>query len=128
MNEKELILIQGQQPVATISDEDLNFLICREFSNHKESVKSLLDKIKSDSKNGKNRISASILKLANKDLSKIVFLVKQVNDDFRDVVSEAEYPRAHRIGFELFDKEDKFIKEVLLEDWEEYSSWKVKKG
>jgi hypothetical protein len=126
MNEKELILNKGEQPVPTISNKELDFLIVREFPDDKEIVKTKLDKIKSDTKIGKNRIAVSVLKLADKDLDKIDFLVKRANVDFRDIVSEAEYPRAHRAGFELFDKEENIIKEVLLEDWGEYSTWKEK--
>ena len=127
MSEKELILTKGEQPVPTISDEKLDFLISREFPNDKELVRIKLSKIKSDSENGKNRISTSILKLANKKLDKIDTLIKRANEDFRDIVSEAEYPRAHKSGFELFDKEEKIIRDVLLADWEEYSTWTEKK-
>ncbi len=67
------------------------------------------------------------MKIADKNLDKIDLLVKRANEDFRDIVSEAEYPRAHKSGFKLFDKEEKAIKEVLLEDWEEFSTWKEKK-
>ena len=127
MNERELILTRGEQPVPTISDEELDFLISREFPVDKEIVRTKLGKIEIDSSNGKNRISTSILKLANKKIGKIDLLIKRANEDFRDIISEAEYPRAHKSGFELFDKEEKFIKEVLLADWEEYSTWAEKK-
>ena len=67
MNEKELILTKGEQPVATISEEELDFLIGREFPNDKEEVKAKLDKIISTSQIGKNRFSAAVLKLADRD-------------------------------------------------------------
>lgn len=125
MNEKELILTKGEQPVAKISDEDLDFLIGREFPNDKETVKTKLDKIKSDSQNGKNRISASVLKLADKNLSRIDILVKRANEDFRDIVSKAEYPRASSYDFGERDEEES--KDDYLRDWDEYSTWKEKK-
>lgn len=125
MNEKELILTKGEQPVAKISDEDLDFLICREFPNDKVTVKTKLDKIKSDSQNGKNRISASVLKLADKNLSRIDILVKRANQDFRDIVLKAEYPRASSYDFGKRDEEE--IKDDYLRDWDEYSTWKEKK-
>ncbi len=105
----------------------MNFLISREFPDDKEITRTKLNKIKSDSENVKNRIATSILKLANKELERIDFLIKRANKDFRDIVSEAEYPRAHKLGFELFDKEEKTIKEVLLADWEEFSTLKINK-
>jgi len=125
MNEKDLILTKGEQPVAKISDEDLDFLIGREFPHDKETLKTKLDKIKSDSKDGKNRISASILKLANQDIDSVDFLVRRANEDFRDIVAEAEYPRTSSFGFGERDEEES--KDDYLKDWEEYSTWKEKK-
>lgn len=126
MKEREIILTKGEQPVPIISDEELDFLVSREFPDDIEIVRTKLNKIKSNTKNGKNRISTSVLKLADKNLDKIDLLVKRANEDFRAIVSEAEYPRAHKSGFELFDKEEKAIKEVLLGDWEEFLTWKEK--
>jgi hypothetical protein len=126
MNEKELILTKGEQPVATFSEEELDFLISREFPGDKEAVKTKLDTIKSNSQSGENRFSAAVLKLAHRDFNKVDLLIKLVNEDFRDIASEAEYPRAHKTGFELFEKENKVIEEVLLADWENYSNWKEK--
>ena len=124
MNEKELILIKGKQPVATISDEELNLLISRDFPNDKQTVIAKLDKIKSDSQNGKNRISASVLKLADKDLSRIDFLAKRANEDYRDIIAKAEYPRAS--SFDFGERNDDDSKNDYLKDWEEYSTWKKK--
>ncbi len=53
MKEKELILTKGEQPVPTISEEELDFLITREFPDDIEIVRNKLNKIKSDTKNGK---------------------------------------------------------------------------
>ncbi|QIE58668.1 hypothetical protein G5B37_03555 [Rasiella rasia] len=125
MTEKELILTKGEQPVAKISNSDLESLISREFPNDMETVKFQLDKIKSDSQNGKNRISASVLKLADQVLDKIDFLIKRANEDMRDIVSEAEYPRASSFGFG--ERDELESKEDYLKDWEEYSIWKEKK-
>jgi hypothetical protein len=125
MKEKELILAKGEQPIAKISDGDLDFLISREFPNEKKVVKTKFKKIISGSQNGKNRISASILKLAEKDIDKIDLLVIKANDDFRDIVSEAEYPRASSYGFGERDDDENI--DDYLKDWEEYSTWKEKK-
>tara|TARA_R110002050_G_C8786529_1_gene501705 strand:- start:468 stop:854 length:387 start_codon:yes stop_codon:yes gene_type:complete len=124
MNEKELILTKGEQPVAKILDGELDFLISREFTSDTEVVRTKLDKIKSDSQSGKNRISASVLKLADKDLNKIDFLIRRANEDYRDIVSEAEYPRASSYGFG--ERDDEESKQDYLKDWEEYSTWKEK--
>jgi len=124
MNEKNLIREKGEQPVARITDDELNFLINREFPTQKDVVKSKLDKIKSDNRQGKNRIAASVLKLANSNFDKIDYLVRRANEDFRDIISEAEYSRASSYGFGERNEEDS--KEDYMRDWEEYSTWKEK--
>ena len=120
-------MASGEQPVMKISNEELDFLISREFPNDKEVVRTKLNKIKYDSENGKNRISTSVLQLADRDLQKIDLLVERANEDFRDIVSKAEYPRAYKSGLELFDQEERIIREVLLADREEFLAWKGKK-
>ena len=126
MNEKELILKKGEQPVAKISDKDLEFLIQRDFANNAELIKQKLNKIQSDSQNGKNRISAAVLKIANSDLTKIDFLIRKANEDFRDIVSEAEYPRVSKHGFGK--RNEKELRTDYLNDWTEYTEWKNKEN
>lgn len=125
MNEKELILKKGEQPVAKISVEELELIIQRDFPNNANLVKQNLDKIQSDSLSGKNRISAAVVKIANMDLTKIDFLIRKANEDFRDIVSEAEYPRASKFGFG--DRNEDDLKKDYLNDWNEYNEWKNKK-
>ncbi len=124
MNEIELINTKLEQPVAKISDAELKKLIDREFPKNSDLVKRKLTEIRSDSQNGKNRIGAAVLKLAKSDLNAIDSLIKKANEDFRDVVSQAEYPRASKYGFdELSEKE---LKTDYLNDWTEYVDWKNK--
>lgn len=124
MNEKELILKKGEQPTAKISDKELEFLIRRDFTNNAELVKQKLNKIQSDSLNGKNRISAAVLKITNMELDKMDSIIIKANEDFRDIVSEAEYPRASKYGFD--EPNEKELKTDYLNDWTEYSEWKNK--
>lgn len=122
MFEKVKIKLFGNQPVAKISNAELELLICREFPKDTELVKQKLAEIQSDSQKGKNRIAASILKLAKADLNKIDFLINRAKADFRDIVSKAEYPRASKYGFEL--PNEKELKTVYLNDWNEFIEWK----
>ena len=52
-------------------------------------------------------------------------LVKKANEDFRDVVSQAEYPRASKYGFD--EPSEKELKTDYLNDWNEYVEWKNKR-
>ena len=125
MNEIELIKRKGEQPTAKISNAELESLIEREFPNNLNVIKQKLYKIQSNSQNGKNRIGAAVLKLANSELNKIKDLINKANEDFRDIVSEAEYPRASKYGFD--EPNDNELKTDYLNDWIEYKDWKDKK-
>ena len=124
MNEIELIKIKGEQPSAKISNAELAFLINREFPKNTELIKQKFTKIQSDSQNGKNRIGASILKLAKSVINKIDILIIKSNEDFRDIVSNAEYPRASKYGFELPNESE--LRTDYLNDWNEFMEWKNK--
>ena len=122
MNEEELKLKNGEQPIAKISDNEMDFLISRDFENNINLVKQKLNKIQSDSKSGKNRISAAVLKIANRELDKIDIIVEKANEDFRDVICEAEYPRVYKNVFNEPNEEQ--LKVDYLNDWTEYLEWK----
>lgn len=124
MNEIELINTKIEQPVAKVSEAELEKLIDREFHKNSDIVKRKLTEIKSNSQNGKNRIAAAVLKLANSDLNAIDSFIKKANEDFRDIVSQAEYPRASKYGFD--ERSDNELKTDYLNDWIEYSEWKNK--
>ena len=122
MSEEELKLKNGEQPIPKISDTELVILILRDFANNSTLVTKKLNKIQSDSKSGKNRISASVLKIANRDLNKIDLLIEKANEDFRDIICEAEYPRVYKYGFDEPNEEQ--LMEDYLNDWKEYLEWK----
>jgi hypothetical protein len=112
------------QPVAEISKEILEKLIRRDFPESYEIVKQKLDLIKSESLNGQNRLSAAVLKLSNGNFSKIDLCIKMCNSDYRDVISQAEYPRVSKVGFiEMEEIKPSELKEYYLEDWTEYTNW-----
>jgi len=124
MNEIDLIKIKGEQPAAEISNNELEYLIERDYLDKSNLVKEKLNKIISNSHQRKNRISAAVLKIANTDLTKINNLIKMANQDYRDVISAAEYPRAIKTGL-TYQNEDE-MKSDFLKDWNEYIEWKEK--
>ena len=121
LTERELIRLKGFQPVARISDDDLVFLIQREFPNDVNVVRDKLNGI-DDFFEEKNRISAAVLKLADGDITRLDEFVQRANSDFRDVLAPAEYPRQFRYGFGNRTEEES--KEDSLQDWGEYCAWK----
>jgi septum formation topological specificity factor MinE len=115
------IKIFGHQPVAKVSDELLDKVINREYGNQADIVRQKLELVISDSGDGKNRISAAIIRLANKDINVIDHYVSVANNDYRDVLSQAEYPRCSKISFQKMGEQD--IKSTYIDDWKEYSNW-----
>lgn len=121
MFEELKIKILGTQPAAKVTTNQLEKLIAREFPKHIDEVTLKFYKVKGDNPNGINRISAAIVKLANKDLSTLDRFIEMASADYRDILSQAEYPRCSKLGFGEFDK--KKMKSIYLEDWREYSKW-----
>jgi hypothetical protein len=115
------IKLFGHQPVAKISDQLLDTLIERDYKNNAVIVKEKLNTIDSDSQAGKNRIAAGILKLANKNFDALDELIEKANTDSRDIFMWAEYPRCAKLDFDELD--DKQMKQVYIEDFNEYSKW-----
>jgi hypothetical protein len=112
----------GHQPVAKISDQLLDTLIDRDFKSNAARVRTKLNNINSDSKAGQNRIAAGILKLADKNFDALDELIKKANEDSRDILLRAEYPRCAKLGFDdAVDK--KQMRQIYIDDFNEYTSW-----
>ena len=110
-----------EQPIPKITETILERIIERDFSENSAAVKIKLKQIESDSETGKNRISAAILKLANGNLKEVEKYIAVSKVDFRDVISQAEYPRCSELGFEAMETPG--IEKIYLEDWQEYTEW-----
>ena len=115
------IKLFGQQPVAKISDQLLDTLIERDYKSNAAIVRTKLNNIDSGSQAGKNRIAASVLKLADKNFDALDELIEKANIDSRDILMWAEYPRGAKLGFDELDK--KQMKQVYIDDFIEYSNW-----
>ena len=115
------IKLFGKQPVAIISGKLLEKLIVRDYENNADLVRSKFTKINSDSQAGKNRISADILKLSDKNINALDGLIEKSNYDSRDIIMLAEYPRCAKIGFGELDKS--LMKQIFINDFIEYSKW-----
>ncbi|MDB5126544.1 hypothetical protein [Mucilaginibacter sp.] len=114
------ILLFGRQPFAKVSNKTLERIIRREFGNCANDVKQKLQEI-SATPNSKNRISAAILKLADNDINALDDLIKTSNNDFRDIVIKAEYPRCSNLDFVEIKRNG--MKQIYFADWKEYSNW-----
>lgn len=109
------IRIFGIQPSAKVTDKTLEHLIQREFGSKADDVKQKLQQVTSDTRGGKNRISAAILKLSNKDFNSIDYYINISKNDFRDVIFQAEYAKCAKLDFNKMAKQ--MMKRIYLEDW-----------
>ena len=115
------IKLFGIQPVAKVSDVVLERLIQREFGNQADLVRRKLLQVESETNVGRNRISAAIIRLSDKDINTIDRDIEQSKNEYRDLISQAEYPKCSKLGFIDMDKQNKKI--IYLDDWTEYSKW-----
>ena len=109
------------QQAAKISSELLKQLIHREFPNVTKIITTKLELVISDSEAGKRRISAAILKLANRNVNQLDSLIEKANYDFRDIVSAAEYPKNSKHGFDERTEEQE--ESELKADSVNYMDW-----
>jgi len=115
------IKLFGHEPTAKVTNEMLERIIRRDYGNRATEVKQKLQQVVGDSLNSKNRISAAILKLANRDIKAIDHFIEVCNIDFRDVLSAAEYPGYSKVGFGNISTSMK--KQLYISDWKQYSAW-----
>jgi hypothetical protein len=121
MFEKLRIILFGTQPFAKVNSKTLERIIHREFGNRASVVKQKLQRITSDTPNSKNRISAAIIKLTGNDINAIDNFIEISNNDCRDVLARAEYPRCFDYGFDEMEKSK--MKQIYLAGWKDYSNW-----
>jgi hypothetical protein len=113
-----------KQPIPQVTHKDVKRIALRDYGKAQLSqVLSILDEFgKQEWNNPSARVRLAILKLANGDLNKLMDNTKVAIEDFRDVLSAAEYPRYSReIGFDEVDKDYK--RAVIDDDWRQYRQW-----
>lgn len=111
------------QKVPNVSDDDIRRIVKRDFSHLEFSqIESILKMYDSKSQKGRNRIYASILKLAAGNIELIKEYVAKARNDYRDVVALAEYPNYSEYGFEEDLPDDK-ISQLINDDWIQYQTW-----
>jgi hypothetical protein len=114
-----------EQPVPRVTEEDVKRIALRDFgTEHLSQVMEILQEYGKQEWNrpGSPRVRLAILKLAHGDLEKLKEHTKLAIQDFRDVLTMAEYPRfTIEIGFNEADKKTEH--EVISDDWEQYREW-----
>ena len=113
-----------EQPVPKISEEDVKRIALRDFGEAQLfKVLSILSEFGKQNWNKPSpRVQLAILKLASGNIIKLADATRAAIKDFRDILTEAEYPRYSReIGFNEVAKD--FKRAVIDDDWKQYREW-----
>ncbi len=117
----------ADQPVPSVTDEDVKRIALRDFGEAQLSLAvSILDEFgKQDWNPPSTRVRLAILKLAKGDLDRLLDETQVAINDYRDVISAAEYPRYSReVSFREVVKE---VEQAIIEDdWKQYCEWLAK--
>lgn len=112
-----------KQKIPNISDNDIKRIIKRDFPQTQSfEVENILNRYKSESQVGKNRVSASILKLANGNIELVKKYTNQANSDYRDVIALSEYPNFSKHIFES-ELSSKKKKQLIHDDWMQFETF-----
>ena len=111
-----------QQPVPSLTDSDFQRLVTREFPlEHTAAARAILARYGGQSWQRESiRVQIAVMKLANGNLAKLDEFMKVAEQDYRDVLSWAEYPAYHRTGPRSADAERQA---AMDEDWIQYQQW-----
>ncbi|MGO9480547.1 MAG: hypothetical protein ACLP05_02025 [Candidatus Kryptoniota bacterium] len=108
-----------------VSSTDVERIVRRDYpSELYESVVEALKQFEGDSESwGIYRVRLAGLKVADGDLEKLKTTIQNANVDFRDVLTEAEYPTVFHQGFPADAIGDSARQKIIEDDWQQYLSW-----
>jgi hypothetical protein len=114
------------QPVPSVTREDVERVIRRDFAAVDPAlVVTILNEHRDDGgeTSGRYRVHLAALKLANGDLEQLREHVRISNQDYRDVLSAAEYPMA-TTRWRAVDKMSAEERQKIYDaDWKQYQDW-----
>ena len=107
------------QPVPSYSQEDLQRIVARDFAPAQASqVMAILERYGNESwQREPLRIRMACLKCASGNLERLAHYVEMAEEDYRDILLEAEYPTYARAK-DLAAKE-----RAISNDWSQLQAW-----
>ena len=111
------------QPTPKVTRTDVEHVVRRDFlPDQYDTVMSILAEYGGGPHRGQHRVQLAALKLADGSLDALRCAIESAKQDYRDVITCAEYPRySSEIGFH--DVSDTIRRVVIDEDWRQYESW-----
>lgn len=113
------------QKAAVISRADVERIVLRDFPDQTEEARALVGKVAAALQgfwsSHTERAQAATLKLANGDLERLRKAVAVACQDFRDVLTPAEYPQYARVDPRKLTRAEQ--EAVFDRDREQYEAW-----
>jgi hypothetical protein len=109
--------------VPRVTHDDVVRVIAREFPDNQRDVVALLDDYaKTDS--NPERVQLAILKISRGRIDEVSRYVEMAKQDFRDVISPAEYPRYWELGtYEASQLSPEDREQLQKDDFRDYQEW-----
>ena len=82
-------------------------------------VLTILETYQSDNEDAKIRMHLAVLKLSGKNFEKLAAWIRLANEDFRDVISPAEYPEECK----NYGKQSSDLDAIRRRDFQQYEGW-----
>ena len=115
----------SRQPAADVTPDDVARVVRRDFAP--DDVPAALALVAEygieDHEREPDRVRAATLKLARGDLTRLRQQVSQAKMDYRDVLSEAEYPMASRQWGRMKKMTDEEQQKIYDADQRQYHEW-----
>jgi uncharacterized protein YbaA (DUF1428 family) len=108
------------QRIPNVEPDDITRLLDRDFGGDAPEARAVLGALTGTHPGAVARITAAAMKLAAGDLDELRKAVAVATNDWRDVISWAEYPRYMRLGR---DAERSVLRAAMDADWAEYQAW-----
>jgi hypothetical protein len=111
------------QHIPKVTRTDIDRLIRRDFVEHDPNeILHILMKFESDE--GIYRVWAAALKLSEGNPKMLEKEIGKANQDYRDVLSYAEFPEYFRkVGFKSDKISKSDLSQIIESDWKQYQDW-----
>jgi hypothetical protein len=112
------------QPLPSVTGADVQRVVRRDFSAGEEAeILSLLSEYGVDHRRREtNRVRLAVLKLAAGDAHRVKHYVECARNDYRDVLSWAEYPNYCKL-LTPWKLPQAQVEQTIDADWAEYQEW-----
>jgi hypothetical protein len=117
--------VTSGQPTPTVTDADVERIVRREFEEADvAAVLGILAEYGTEAHEPESaRVRLAALKEARGDLDRLRQQVSSAKMDYRDVLSEAEYPLASRKWGRMKGMTDTERQAIYDADWHQYQKW-----